>query len=284
MDKDARYLRLDLTLSPILPAKEIAVAWLTDCGFSMYEESPDGVVAFALESEWNQEGMAEVIDALAEFTEVESSTEWVQSENWNAKWESEYEPIDVEGKLCMRAPFHDPPKTGLDIIIQPEMSFGTGHHPTTWQMMRALLDIPLEGRSVLDVGCGTGVLAIAAKKLGASNVVAFDIDEWSYKNTLANLDRNDLTTEIESFQGTILHGQLNQKKFDVVLANINRNILIAEMDEYASKCSEMGHLLLSGFYRQDCEDIITKAESSGFTLKNEASREDWACLMFVNKA
>jgi ribosomal protein L11 methyltransferase len=273
-----------LDLSPILPAKEIAVAWLNDCGFSMYEESPDGVVAFALESEWNQEGTIEVIQALGEFAEVKSSKEWVQSENWNAKWESEYEPIDVEGKLCMRAPFHDPPKTGLDIIIQPEMSFGTGHHPTTWQMMRALLNIPLEGRSVLDVGCGTGVLAIAAKKLGAGHVVAFDIDEWSYKNTLTNLERNGLTTDIESFQGTIVHDQLNQQKFDVILANINRNILIAEMDEYASKCSESGHLLLSGFYLQDCQEITSKAESSGFTLKNQASREDWACLMFVNKA
>lgn len=277
-------MRLELVLSPILPAKEIAVAWLNDCGFSMYEESASGVVAFALESEWNKEGMTAVIEALAEFAEVKSLTEWVQSENWNAKWESEYEPIDVEGKLCMRAPFHDPPKTGLDIIIQPEMSFGTGHHPTTWQMMRALLDIPMDGRSVLDVGCGTGVLAIAAKKLGAGRVVAFDIDEWSYKNTLANLERNDVSADIESFQGTVHHAQLKQQRFDVILANINRNILLAEMDEYASKCSAMGHLLLSGFYRQDCGEIIAKAESSGFKLAQEASREDWACLMFVNKA
>ena len=283
MDKDARYLRLDLVLTPILPAKEIAVAWLNDCGFSMYEESASGIVAFALESEWNQGSMEQVLDELSEIAEVKSSTEWVKSENWNARWESEYEPIDVEGKLCMRAPFHDPPKTGLDIIIQPEMSFGTGHHPTTWQMMRGLLDVPLAGCSVLDVGCGTGVLAITAKKLGADRVVAFDIDEWSYKNTLSNLDRNDLTSDIESFQGTIHSAELHRQTFDIILANINRNILIAEMDEYASKCNGMGHLLLSGFYRQDCEEITSKAISAGFTLKTAAFREDWACLMFVKK-
>ena len=283
MDKDARYLRLDLVLSPILPAKEIAVAWLNDCGFSMYEESASGIVAFALESEWNQGSMQQVLDELSEIAEVKSSTEWVKSENWNARWESEYEPIDVEGKLCMRAPFHDPPKTGLDIIIQPEMSFGTGHHPTTWQMMRALLDVPLAGCSVLDVGCGTGVLAITAKKLGAGRVVAFDIDEWSYKNTLANLVRNDLTSDIESFQGTIQSAELNRQTFDIILANINRNILMAEMDEYANKCNGMGHLLLSGFFRQDCEEITGKAQSVGFTLKTAAFREDWGCLMFVKK-
>ena len=281
MEKGERFNRLELRLNPVLPAREIAIAWLNEAGFSMFEDLDEGLVAFAPESEYNETAMEHVMRQLSELASIEVKSTWVEAENWNAQWESTYEPIDVEGKLCMRAPFHAPPTTGLDIIIQPEMSFGTGHHPTTWQMMRGLLDVDCKGRSVLDVGCGTGVLAITAKKLGAARVVAFDIDVWSYENTLANVERNELTGEITVFQGTIAHPNLTGDSFDLVLANINRNVLIAEMNHYVRCLAPEGNILFSGFFTADIDTITSAAQRAGLSKLKETQREHWACLMFV---
>jgi ribosomal protein L11 methyltransferase len=281
MEKTDRFLRLQLALDPVLPAREIAVAYLNGCGFSMFEDLENGLVAFARESEWDEQGMRDVLGELESIARVQAETLFVESQNWNAQWEAQYEPIDVEGRIMMRAPFHPEPTSGLDVIIQPEMSFGTGHHPTTWQMMRCLLELELEGKSVLDIGCGTGALAIAARKLGASDVVAFDLDEWSYENTLANCERNELGGEVRVLHGTIasLGGQLDV--YDVVLANINLNVLTAEMMAYAGCLGKGGTIVFSGFYTSDVPALRTAAEAVGLKWVNETSREDWACTLFV---
>ncbi len=281
MEKADRFLRLQLLLEPVLPAREVAVAYLNDCGFSMFEDSEKGLVAFARESEWDQQGMHDVIGQLESMAKVQAESTFVESENWNAQWESQYEPIDVEGRIMMRAPFHPEPTSGLDVIIQPEMSFGTGHHPTTWQMMRCLLDLDLTGKSVLDIGCGTGALAIATRKLGAAVVVAIDLDEWSYENTLANCKRNELGGEVHVLHGTItsLGNQLDM--YDVVLANINLNVLTAEMAEYACHLVEGGTIAFSGFYTSDVPALRVAAEAAGLQWVSETSREDWACALFV---
>lgn len=281
MEKADRFLRLELILDPVLPAREVAVAYLNGCGFSMFEDSEQGLVAFARESEWDEGGMEDVIGELQSMATVHAETSFVESENWNAQWESEYEPIDVEGRIMMRAPFHPEPTSGLDVIIQPEMSFGTGHHPTTWQMMRCLLDLDLKDKSVLDIGCGTGALAIAARKLGASAVVAFDLDEWSYENTLANCERNELSGEVHVLHGTIssLEGQL--ETYDVVLANINLNVLTAEMAAYARHLVAGGSIAFSGFYTADVPTLRAAAEAVGLKWVSQTSREDWACALFV---
>ena len=281
MEKTDRFLRLQLALDPVLPAREIAVAYLNGCGFSMFEDSEKGLVAFARESEWDEQGMLDVLNELHSMAKVQAETLFVESQNWNAQWEAQYEPIDVEGRIMMRAPFHPEPTSGLDVIIQPEMSFGTGHHPTTWQMMRCLLELELEGKSVLDIGCGTGALAIAAQKLGASNVVAFDLDEWSYENTLANCERNELGGEVRVLHGTIasLGDQLD--RYDVALANINLNVLTAEMTSYAGHLVVGGTIAFSGFYTSDVPALRTSAEAAGLKWVNETSREDWACALFV---
>jgi ribosomal protein L11 methyltransferase len=281
MEKADRFLRLELILNPVLPAREVAVAYLNGCGFSMFEDSDHGLVAFAREAEWDEGGMQDVIGELRSMATVKAETAFVESENWNAQWESEYGPIDVEGRIMMRAPFHPEPTSGLDVIIQPEMSFGTGHHPTTWQMMRCLLDLDLKGKSVLDIGCGTGALAIAARKLGASTVVAFDLDEWSYENTLANCERNELSGEVHVLHGTISSLEDQLEAYDVVLANINLNVLTAEMAAYARHLVEGGSIAFSGFYTADVPALRVAAEAAGLKWMSQTSREDWACVLFV---
>jgi len=281
MEKADRFLRLQLALEPVLPAREIAVAYLNGCGFSMFEDLEKGLVAFARESEWDEQGTHNVISELTSMAKVQAETVFVESQNWNAQWEAEYEPIDVEGRIMMRAPFHPKPTSGLDVIIQPEMSFGTGHHPTTWQMMRCLLDLDLKGKSVLDIGCGTGALAIAARKLGASEAVAFDLDEWSYENTLANCERNQLGGEVRVLHGTIasLGDQLD--RYDVVLANINLNVLTTELTAYAGHLVEGGTIAFSGFFTSDVPALRTAADAAGLKWVSQTSREDWACALFV---
>jgi len=282
--KESRYFRVSLLCQPILPAREVAVAYLSDCGFDMFEEADNCLVAYAKDNDLDDEEYRRSLAELREIAEVTVEEQWVESENWNATWESNYKPIDVDGKVMMRASFHEPPLTGLDIIIQPEMSFGTGHHPTTWQMMNALYSIPFEGQTVLDMGCGTGALAIAAKKLGAERVVAIDNDEWSYRNTIENIQRNDLKNSIEAILGDA--GSLSRLnlRFDTILANINRNILLNDLKEYTNHLEHDGALLLSGFFPSDIPLLEKEAVENGLQLNQTFEREGWSCLVFVNKS
>lgn len=286
MEVSDRFWKVSLRITPLLPGKEIAVAWLDECGFDMFEDSPTGVVAFARESELDKDSYDNVMEDLKAIAEVEVEEEWVESENWNAQWERSYEPIEIEGKVTIRAPFHQPPSEGLDVVIQPEMSFGTGHHPTTWLMMRALWDLELVGMNVLDMGCGTGALAIGAKKLGASFVKAVDIDEWSYRNAMDNVLRNKLSLG-KDFE--VVHGDASaiaddRERFDVVLANINRNILLKDLALYAMALKPSGVLLISGFFPSDAEPLISASSKTNMQLSNKFEREGWACIMFKKSA
>lgn len=281
MEKSDRFLRLTLHLNPVLPAREIAVAWLNGCGFSMFEEVESGVIAYAREPEWDKTEMNRVLESIAEIANCKASTEFIEGQNWNAQWESEYEPIDVDGLIRMRAPFHPAPEGGVDVIIQPEMSFGTGHHPTTWQMMRTLVDLDLAGKSVLDIGCGTGALAIAAVKLGAADVVAFDVDEWSYDNTLANCKRNGVQDAVLVHHGTIGSLAAALGAFDVLLANINLNVLLSEMKLYERHLNPGGHIAFSGFFTSNVPEIAQCAKELGLQPVAQSHREDWACVLFV---
>lgn len=280
---EAQYLRVTLKFEPVLPAREVAVAYLSGNGFDMFEEDGDDMlIAYAKDSEWDEDGYRETLSSLRGFAQVEVDESWVKSENWNAKWEANYEPIDVEGKIMMRAPFHAPPITGLDVIIQPEMSFGTGHHPTTWQMMHAVYQLNPTGRVVLDMGCGTGALAIAAKKLGASRVLAIDNDEWSYRNTLDNIRRNEIQQGIDSYLGDAKKLDDLEVMFDVILANINRNVLMTDMAVYIKRLVPGGSLVLSGFFPIDNPMLIEEAAANGLSLSETKERDGWSCLLFVN--
>ena len=207
--------------------------------------------------------------------EVEYTSNLMPAVNWNAVWESNFTPIDVDGKAMVRAPFHKAPDSGIDIIIEPRMSFGTGHHQTTYMMMQHLLSMDIEGKDVCDMGCGTAVLAILAKKLGGKNVVGIDIDQWAYDNAQDNIQANctpDITVKLGGADA------LGDEKFDILLANINRNILLRYMQVYCDAIRDGGHLLLSGFYVPDAPVLIEEAARYGFKMAGAIEKDHWTAL------
>jgi ribosomal protein L11 methyltransferase len=219
----------------------------------------------------------EIINNYREAAQISLSEGLMPKVNWNEEWEKNYDPIEVEELVYVRASFHQP-KEGFrhEIVINPKMSFGTGHHATTFQMLRHQGEVDHSGKRVLDVGSGTGILAIMAHLLGASQVEAFDIDDWCVDNGNENFDLNGLKTRMGL--GTIR--QVNpQGPFDIVLANINKNVLLDEMEIYAALLPSQGYLLLSGFYTEDIEDLVQAALPFGLELLKKSSKDNWAALI-----
>jgi ribosomal protein L11 methyltransferase len=283
MTSNPKYLKLTLKIEPLLPGREIALAWLDTCGFDMFENKAEGLIAYGKESDINRDACNEILLDLAGIAKVSSDLEVVESENWNATWEADYPAIDVDGLACMRAPFHSKPQSGLDVVIQPQMSFGTGHHATTWQMLRRLLDESVSGKSILDMGCGTGVLAIASHLLGADEVVAIDIDSWSFENTRANYELNGL--DAVSAPGQVLLGDSRLlapwlERFDLLLANINRNVLLEDMPRFDHVLKESGRVLMSGFFHSDLDQLKEQASKMKWNFISSTEREGWCCALW----
>lgn len=276
-----QFLSLRLELSPVLPAREVAVAWLSEVGFDMFETEEWGLNAHGLLEAVDREALREIVQQLGQIAESVQVHETIaMEENWNAAWESAYDPIDVEGRAVMRAPFHPAPAEGLDLIIQPAMSFGTGHHPTTWLMLKALLDEEWAGKRVLDMGSGTGVLGIAAWKLGAEEVICIDIEERAKENAEDNFARNGgiLGSDQVHFAcgGKALipqHGNL-----DWVLANINRNVLADQFPAYDRALRPGGRIWTSGFFPADIPFLEECAEALNWRRIQQNSKGDWAAV------
>ena len=224
------YLEYDFTIEPTQPATDILIAELGEVGFESFVENETGLLAYILKSDWRED----ILDGLYILQQPGFEISWTQKEiqqqNWNAEWERNFHPITIGNRCMVRAPFHPAAGVEYDIVIEPKMSFGTGHHETTHMMLQHILDMDVQGKSVLDMGCGTGVLAILAKKKGAGPVDAIDIDEWCYLNTQENIERNDCGS-IKAFLGD--SSLLKGKKYDVILANIIRNILLEVILVYA---------------------------------------------------
>jgi len=202
----------------------------------------------------------------------------IAKQNWNEEWESNYQPIEVGNDILVRATFHKPdPKFKHEIIITPKMSFGTGHHETTHQMLALQLDVDFKDKAVLDVGSGTGILAIMAAKLGANYVAATDIDEWCIENSKENFELNNVGVD-ELKLGTIQELKF-EKGFDVVLANINKNVLLEELPDYAKLMNKEAHLFLSGFYEHDVDDLLELTIKLGFEKMAGASKRDWTAIL-----
>lgn len=257
--------------------REILIAELAEIGFDSFLETEEGIDAYAPESEFSREAFDQTIESYRDAAEIILTEGKMPKVNWNEEWEKNYDPIAVDDLVYVRASFHESqPGFKHEIVINPKMSFGTGHHATTYQVLRLLGEIDHQGKRVLDVGSGTGILAIMAHLLGAREVEAFDIDDWCVDNGNENFDLNGLTTRMGL--GTIR--QVNpQGPFDIVLANINKNVLLDEMEIYAGLLVSKGYLLLSGFYTQDVEDLVKAAEPLGLHLLKSSEKDNWAALI-----
>ncbi len=265
-----------ITASP--DQADILLAELGEIGFDIFEDSDTGLIAYCQTDLFDLVVFEDLISRYQFLGPIQYEIQEIEKQNWNAVWETNYDPIRIADLVFIRANFHpSEPGYQIEIVINPKMSFGTGHHETTFQMSQALFDLNLTGKSVLDAGTGTGILAFVAKKLGASFVRGFDIDEWSVENSIENASLNECE-EVEFSRGTILDE--SARMYDVLLANINRNILLDEMDEYADRIVSGGDLLLSGFYTEDIPMLVERAEALGLNYVSQSEKNRWACLRF----
>lgn len=271
------YLGYYFTVNPLQPAVEILIAELGYAGFESFVETEEGVTAYIQKEEWNEQILDDVQILKSNEFEITYTFDEIEQTNWNEEWEKNFNPIIVDDRCSVRAPFHEKFDTDYDIIIEPKMSFGTGHHETTHMMIQHILKNDFEGKSVLDMGCGTGVLAILAEMRGASQLEAIDIDNWCYLNSLENVVRNNCKhiTVLEG-EGSLLEG----KTFDTIIANINRNILLEDIKVYAKCLNENGSLFLSGFYKEDIPFIQKECELYDLNLSDQLDRNNWVALHF----
>ena len=271
---------LKVKISPAEPWTDILVAQLAELGFDSFVSTEDGVEAYADSSIGVPE---EIITQTFLDEEIEGVTstytiEILPFKNWNEVWESDFEPVFVEDKVSILAPFHSPDLAfGLSIIIQPQMSFGTGHHQTTWMMVKALMELESIPSKLLDMGTGTGVLAIVAEKIGVSDILAVDIESWSVENTIENAQRNRCNS-IRALEADI--DGVSEAEFDVILANINKNVLKRHFESYYNLLVSNGTLVISGFFESDVEELKKVAEEIGFAYDIVLTKETWAALKF----
>lgn len=267
------YVEYSFKCRPVQPTSDILMSLLAEHGFESFVNTEIGIDAFVPFGEDNEARVEETL--LHMEGEVSFQRRLIKDQNWNAQWESDYEPVCVGDSFRVRAPFHES-EEGFkhEIIIQPQMSFGTGHHGTTWLMLDELSKLPLQGKSILDAGSGTGVLAIAAMKSGASRALAYDIEDWAFENTLQNVTLNDV--EVEVLKGDV--SIVKESGFGVILANINKNVLLEDLPQFASLLSHSGKLLLSGFFTTDVQELSEKAEKHGLKVIATNSKEEWAQL------
>ncbi len=271
------YIGYTFKVEPLQPASDILIAQLAEVGFESFVETEDGIEAYIQEQDWNNHILDDVF--ILESTEFKISYDYknIEQVNWNKEWESNFEPITVDDICTVRAPFHEIPASKYDIVIEPKMSFGTGHHATTHMMIQHLLELDLEGKSVLDMGCGTAVLGILAEKRGAKTVDAIDIDNWCYLNSLENIERNDCTA-VSVYEGGA--NLLKNQTYDVIIANINRNILLQDMSAYIKRLSADGILLLSGFYEEDIPIINDAVVKKQMNFINKKVKNKWVALRY----
>jgi ribosomal protein L11 methyltransferase len=272
------YSRLQVVCDPGF--SEILMAEIAETGFDTFMENEQGFEAFAEQGNYDKHKLQDVKDKYSALTPIVFYQDRIEKKNWNEEWERNYEPIIIEEKCIIRAEFHKPRKSyPHEIIITPKMSFGTGHHQTTYLMIKAQMEVTHMNKRVMDAGTGTAVLAILASKLGAQKVEAFDIDEWSVINGRENVEINQCRN-VNIRQGKISELAFDEN-FDIVLANINKNILLEEMHQYAAYLNPKGQLLLSGFYEKDIPDLLTEAHRYSLVCTRTDVRENWAGLQLA---
>ncbi len=271
------YIGCYFEINPLKPAVEILIAELGYAGFESFVETEKGVEAFIQKSEWNEDILNDIYILNSEEFKITYTKEEIQQVNWNKEWEKNFTPIIVDNTCSVRAPFHEKPEVAYDIVIEPKMSFGTGHHETTHMMIQHLLKNDLKNKKVLDMGCGTGVLAILAEMKGAKPIDAIDIDNWCFLNTIENVERNNCEC-ITTYEGDA--SLLMDKEYDVIIANINRNILLNDIPTYAKTLTKHGMLFLSGFYKEDLGLITDKCVSNDLVYVTSFDRNNWIAACY----
>jgi ribosomal protein L11 methyltransferase len=273
------YLGYHFTIEPKELGSEILIAELGELPFESFVESEFGVTAYIQKQLWNEHILDDLFLLNSPQFVISYTVEEIEQVNWNEEWEKNFEPIDVDGKCHVRAPFHPKTDAEFDIVIEPKMSFGTGHHETTHMMIQHLLEIDVKGMKTLDMGCGTAILAILAEMKGAEPIDAIDIDNWCYLNSIENAERNNCN-HITVYEGDA--ALLEGKKYDLIIANINRNILLNDMQVYVECLNPNATLLLSGFYEEDIPFIDASCTEKGLTYVKKFQRNNWVSLKYVN--
>ena len=268
------YKEVIFSFHPLQPWSEILVAYLSDLDFESFEDINEGVRAYIKEDDFNLSDIESICSQLDFKIDIKHKV--IKQENWNAKWESDFQPITIGNNCGIRADFHQPLEVEYEIIITPKMSFGTGHHATTYGMMEAMLSLDFQEKKVLDMGCGTAVLAILAHQLGSNKVDAIDIEEWAYNNALENISMNGSSNIVVHKGGK----EKIEGEIDIILANINRNILIQDMYVYSRHLLQDGLILFSGFYEQDLDLIKQEAKRQGLKYISHNSKNNWVTAKF----
>ena len=273
------YLAYHFSVDPKEPGSEILIAELGEKPFESFMETENGFSAYIQKDLWTKNILDDIylLDS-PDFT-ISHTIEEIEQVNWNEEWEKNFEPIDVNGKCHVRAPFHPKTYAEFDIVIEPKMSFGTGHHETTHMMIQHLLETNVSNLKTLDMGCGTAILAILAEMKGAKPIDAIDIDNWCYLNSIENAERNNCH-EISVYEGDA--SLLKGNKYDLIIANINRNILLNDMQQYVDCLNKNGILLLSGFYNEDIPFIDESCTEKRLTFVKKFERNNWVSLKYVN--
>ncbi len=272
------YIELQCNVFPTYPASDMLMAELALLGYESFMENNTGFLAYIAEDQFNLQLIEELPMIKNGLFDISFSHKIIEKENWNSVWESKYEPVLITNQCYIRAPFHDKIEgVTYDLVIEPKMSFGTAHHETTALVIETMLDMDFKGKKVLDMGSGTGVLAILASKMGAEKVVAIDIDEWSYENMLENAQRNQTNNVFP------IHGdktEIPDEKYDIILANINRNILLEQIKIYAQHLEKGGILVLSGIYNSDIDTINAETQQSGFSFQSHLEKNNWVACRY----
>lgn len=273
------YIAYHFKVSPKQIGSEILIAELGELPFESFEETDDGLSAYIQKNLWNETILEKVEILKNSDFEISFHYNEIAPINWNQEWEKNFEPIDVDGLCYIRAPFHEKTNAKYDIVIEPKMSFGTGHHETTHMMIQHLLAMDVANMKTLDMGCGTAILAILAEMKGAKPIDAIDIDNWCFLNSIENAARNNChnITVFEGDASLLIH-----QKYDLIIANINRNILLSDMATYVKCLNKGGTILFSGFYEEDIPFINEACADNGLVFESKLQRNKWVSLKFRN--
>lgn len=275
------YIGYHFIIEPAALGSEILLAELGETAFESFVENENGLSAYIQKEFWNENILDDIYILKNEEFAISYTFEEIDQVNWNEEWEKNFEPIEVDNKCYVRAPFHAKTNAAFDIVIEPKMSFGTGHHETTHMMIQHLLETDVTNKKTLDMGCGTAILAILAEMKGAQPIDAIDIDNWCYLNSIENAERNNCK-HITVYEGdaSLL---TEDKKYDIIIANINRNILLNDMQQYISCLNDNGTLFLSGFYTEDIPVIDASCSENGLLFVKKFERNNWVALKYVKQ-